>query len=341
MIRANLCGRRYTNLYGNWFTAYKHVAKALNELGIEVRTSPILTFEEPLENTTIGIEDSPEDIYIYNHTYLEDIKRSGFKTGKKVIFLKPTAPTPEHFTLDTEGYACSSTITYEKPPFLNFDETLFFKTKAVELRESSCSKWTDRQELQFSTNEVPVPDNHVLLIGQMPGDETVIDFSFGDHWKKFCSIVNYLKDKEPLVIKIHPTLERESLKSNLWFNEYYLKIQEWRHLGIHVYYGWESMHKILPKTKVAIVENSTSGVECMLYDVPIISFGYPEYHWVTKDLRHLHKLAGYINDLSWFSKTNSRKWLAWYCTEYQCYDYKSTLSRLEFLLKELLLPTQK
>ena len=138
----------------------------------------------------------------------------------------------------------------------------------------------------MSSTTIDVPDNHILVIGQMPGDETVCKQSFGSHWDKLILIVRKLYKQYPLVIKIHPTLQSEAEKSGTWL-QYKETIDEWKNLGITVVEGRESIHGILPKTKVAIIENSTAGIECMMHDVPIISYGYPEYHWITKDLRIL------------------------------------------------------
>jgi len=169
-------------------------------------------------------------------------------------------------------------------------------------------------------------------MGQMPGDETVTKMSFGNHWAKLCDLVNYLKKEDhPLVVKLHPTLQRESEKDGGW-NYYKNQITQWYSEGIQVLHGFESLYDILPNTKVAIVENSTAGVDCLMHQVPVISYGYPEYHWATKDLRHLNKLNEYIEDLSWWDKELANKWVSWYCMEYQCYDYSSTLKRLTQIL---------
>jgi CDP-glycerol glycerophosphotransferase (TagB/SpsB family) len=194
------------------------------------------------------------------------------------------------------------------------------------------SKWSDREDLKMSSTTIDVPDNHILVIGQMPGDETVCKQSFGSHWDKLILIVRKLYKQYPLVIKIHPTLQSEAEKSGTWL-QYKETIDEWKNLGITVVEGRESIHGILPKTKVAIIENSTAGIECMMHDVPIISYGYPEYHWITKDLRHLPQLTNAINDLSWWSKEKNRKFLSWYCEQYLCYDQESTTRRIKWLIE--------
>ena len=73
----------------------------------------------------------------------------------------------------------------------------------------------------------------------------------------------------------------------------------------------------------------------MMHDVPIISYGYPDYHWITKDLRILTQLNGYIDNLNWFDKERSRNFLCWYINEYLCYDIPSTINRITQLLQEI------
>jgi hypothetical protein len=330
-MKVNFCARRYRDLYGNWERAYNLTINAFQRLGFQCNLSPFIKMSPYPKNVGSEIVNSYEDIYVYNHTYEEEIIRNKFWLGRKAFFLKPTGPTPDYFTIDTEGYACGSSITYQKPAFENVDSTKFFDTKVKEFKEIHASKWADHEHLQVLKKPVNTPKEHILLIGQMPGDETVTKFSFGNHWTKFIALVNFLSEDYDLVVKIHPTLESETKKVNQW-EYHYSTIRSWIDRGITVFYGFESIHNILPNTKVAIVENSTAGLECMMYDVPMISYGYPEYHWITKDLRHLHKVKEYIDNLFWFDKGLSRKWLTWYCSEYQCYNEESTLQRLKTIL---------
>lgn len=334
-MKINICGRRYRNINGNWARMYNLVIEALYELGAEeINLSNYMSIENLDTRVNKGITDSEDHYYIYNHTYLEDITSNNFYTGKGVLFLKPTGPSPEYFTLDSLGYAASSSITYEKPFFENVDSTSFFSKDVPNILKSRQSKWSDREDLRFKDSiEYNIPKDHILLIGQMPGDETVTKFSFGNNWFKFVDIVNYLipKYKKKLVIKLHPTLKREAGKNGGW--EYYKRFaEEWRKQGVLVLEDFESLYDVLPKTKLAILENSTAGIDCLIHQVPVISYGLPEYHWVTKDMRHLNMLSNYIEDMSWYNQDLSNKWVAWYCTEYQCKDLNSTVKRLKEVL---------
>ena len=333
-MNVNICANRYSNIRGNWEDAYIHTIEAFKELNYSLNISNHIYLDKCPEYVTRGIVDSEEDIYLYNHTYKGDIVDTNFFTGSQTIFLKPTGPTPNYFSLDTYGYAAASSITYKRPEFDTYDYTTFFAETVPNIKQQRESKWSDRDDLQFSTNKISVPKNHTLVLGQMPGDETVTRFSFGHHWEKLKSIVDTIKDKKSLVVKLHPTLQTESLKNGGW-TFYMDTIATWVTQGITVFYGFESLHDILPYTKVAITENSTSGIECLLYEVPLISYGYPEYHWVTKDLRHLNTLQEYIEDLSWWDQDLSKKWVAWYCESYLCYNAESTRARLKSLLEPI------
>ena len=321
----------YPQLGGNWGVAYRDLAKAFQELGYtDLRTSRLLQWETTFEE----IEDSSEDVYVYNHTHLRQLVENGFHLGKKTLIMKPTGPAPNYFTIDELGYAACSTITYNKPDFESINEIEFFLSTVPSLIEKKENKWSDRKDLGLSIDKVKTPEEHILVLGQMPGDETVRDMSFGNHWDKLEGIVKALSAyKEKLVIKLHPTLKSES-SSKAWIF-YSAAIKKWQNNGHVVFFEKENLHEILPNTRVAIIENSTAGIECLLHQVPIISYGYPEYHWITKDLRHLTCLIDYVEDLSWWDRSLANKWLAWYCTQYQCFDYKSTLNRIQYLMEDI------
>jgi len=332
--RANLCGKRYTPLYGDWYNMYTHVIDCLVELGYEVRLSPFLDLGggDRRPDIPIGLEgSSPEDLHIYNHTYIDDIKHLGLYVGPKCLFIKPSGPTPKHFSLDTQGYGCHVSIAYNKPDFENYDYRYFFTIEVPKIIENKVNKWTGREILQSTDLSVNIPKDHVLVLGQMPLDETVVNFSFGNHWEKVVKVVSELqKESNPIVVKLHPEFyEHHESKKDLDKT-----LEEWQSKNIVVIKDLTSLHDILPSTKVAILENSTSGLECLLHKVPIISYGYPEYHWVTKDLRHVIKLNEYINDLSWYDEEKAKAFIAWYSEQFMCYDKNSTFKRLKSLIKK-------
>ena len=271
----------------------------------------------------VYVPDEKVDLHVYNHT-ARDLEPH---MPENSIIFKPTAPTSKHFQICDLGYANSSRITFEKPPYKGFTWTKNIDWAYIEkMIEDRTNKWDDSILVKWEKAK-KIPKNHILVIGQIPEDETVNGFGFGDHWKKMCMIIDKLKD-ENVVIKLHPRIR----KASHIIRDIHKQIEKWEEAGHTVLIGFKSMHDVLPKTRVAILDNSTAGIECMMHDVPIISYGYPDYHWITKDLRILTELRGYIKDLSWFSKEDSRCFLLWYIYSYLCNDELSTYNRLGELL---------
>ena len=259
------------------------------------------------------VEESPADIHFYNHIVNDS-------QSDNMIIVKPTAPTSKHFALDTLGYANSSSLAFNKPLQV---EMRYWPKKdwdiITDLINKKSNKWDDSILLKWRKPKIKIPEDHILVIGQMPDDETVHGFGFGDHIVKLKMIVDKLHSRN-VVIKLHPRYKNPVL------------VKKWEDAGHTVITGYQSIHSILPKTRVAITENSTAGIECMMHDVPIISYGYPDYHWITKDLRILTRLNNYIDNLQWFNKKQSRDFLCWYVFNYLCTDVESTVERLEELL---------
>ena len=266
------------------------------------------------------------DLHIYNHT-CRDIEPD---MPENSIIFKPTAPTCQHFQICRQGYANSSEITFEEPleyEFRNYD--IHEQRYVDDLIQRRANKWDDSIMLKWKEVK-SLKSGHILVIGQMPRDETTHGFGFGDHWMKMKMIIDKLTfhKYDNVVIKLHPRLQKESHI----VKDIPQQIEKWEAAGHQVLRGYESIHAVLPQTVVAITENSTAGIECMMHDVPIISYGYPDYHWITKDLRSLTELKNSIDNLKWFEIEDSRKFLYWYIFDYLCYDIPSTTKRLQELL---------
>ena len=250
------------------------------------------------------------DINFYNHTV-----NSTYTPG--MIIVKPTAPTSQHFALDTIGYANSSSLAYTEPD-INDDIEQMDWVSIEELRKTRPNKWDDSVLLKWRDAK-DIKDGHILIIGQMPDDETVNGFGFGDHIKRMDMIINKLKN-ENLVIKLHPRYKNKTL------------VKKWRDAGHRVITGFDCIHSILPKTRVAIVDNSTAGIECLMHEVPIISHGWPEYHWATQKLQTLPQLKDLVWDLTWYRPVYARQFIEWYINHYLCSDIKTTQKRLTEIL---------
>ena len=262
------------------------------------------------------VEDSPADIHFYNHIQT---------FNNTQIIVKPTAPTSNHFALDLHGYANTSEMAYEDPYVY---ETMYShlnpKNKMdwsiiTDLIEKKSNKWDDSILLKWRKPKIKIPEDHILVIGQMPDDETVHGFGFGDHITKLKMIVDKLHG-ENVVIKLHPRYKNPLL------------VKQWKDAGHTVIDGYISIHDVLPKTRVAIVENSTAGIECLMHEVPVISYGWPEYHWVTAKAQTLPHIESLISDLRWHDKRKAKQFIYWYINDYLCTDIDSTVNRLKELI---------
>ena len=291
---------------------YPIVKEALEELGHTEWEEP---YYEAKTDSAPEIHSSPE-LYIYNHCHQQEIK-----TDNNLI-IKPTGPTSKHFAIDTIGYANSSSLAFDKPRIYK-EYDINHDIQIHKWKEEKANKWDDSILLKWKKSKKEIPLDHVLIICQQPKDETVNGFGFGNHWEKVCQIVENVSNKTnfPIVVKLHP-----SQKGKIQ------QIKDWEEKGIHVIKGYISIHEVLPKTRVAILENSTAGIECLMHDVPIVSYGFPEYHWVTKQLQSLTQLEDLVYDLSWHDPIDSRKFLNWYVFDYLCTDINSTVNRLKQLI---------
>lgn len=265
--------------------------------------------------------DNP-DLHIYNHT-CRDLEPD---MPKNSIIFKPTAPTSQHFQIDRNGYANSSDMTFIDPTFISdyrsYDESEMNEIKAFIDRRAN--KW-DHSILTNDWDEVKdIKDDHILVIGQMPDDETVNGFGWPGHIQRIDRILDKLEG-ENVVLKVHPRwVPRNSMEKKLW--------RKWEKLDIQILKGYTTIHSVLPKTRVAILDNSTAGIECMMHEVPMITYGHPDYHWVTKDMRSPVQLREFIKDLSWYDKELTRRFMCYYIFEYLCSDIDTTMNRLKELL---------
>lgn len=260
------------------------------------------------------------EINFFNHIATDE---------ESAIILKPTGPTAKHFALDRDGYANSSRLAFEKPE-LNEDIEQMRWDLVEELKHRKTNKWDDSILLKW----VPaknIPEDHVLVIAQMPDDETVNGFSFGNHLKKVEMIIDKLLYNQKyhacknIVLKLHPRWKpRSQLEHQL--------INKWNNSGVDVRTGYNLIHDFLPRTRVAILENSTAGIECLMHGVPIISYGWPEYHWATKKLQSLTQLSNLVTDLTWHDPLYCNRFIEWYINHYLCTDINSTVKRLKQLI---------
>ena len=277
------------------FTLYEDVIRnALNELG--------------------HVESDNPDLNIYNHCNEIELQ-----TKNNIIF-KPTAPSHKYFALDKIGYANASSLTWQEPNKAEFLDSS--EPDAIdELIKNKSNKWDNSILLKWHNSKPKgVTKDHILVIGQMPDDETVTGQSFGNHIQKLDAILRELQG-ENVVVKLHPRYSLEQKYLQRWQ-------EKWK---FNIISGFYSIHNILPYTKVAIIENSTAGIECMMHNVPVISYGWPEYHWATYKLRSLTEINRLVNNINWYDEDYTQNFIKWYINYYLCHDVKTTMRRLKNL----------
>ena len=339
---ANLHNFQFFTAYGNWGVAYNHLINALDTLSYEVCIDRNFKIENvsPKANTPIRTDIA---VNIYNHTYPDDLKVQKRKLEASIldIFIKPTGPSTQYFSLDTKGFGPCSSLLFKTDYDILDIEILnnFYRSEIQPLIHFNTNKWgIPGSSSNFSFKEslaVDIPENHVLVLGQMPGDTTVTDMQFGDHWERLKGIVDYLHKRNfATVIKLHPTLRDKKSEEEWEKTKYGQQVVKWKNAGVLVIDDYSSIHKVLPKASVAIVENSTSGIEAIMHNIPVISYGNPEYKWATKPLEHLCFLEDYIKDISWYSTQKSYSWLYYYLKEYLCSDLNSTIKRVKYIFDE-------
>lgn len=261
------------------------------------------------------------DIHFYNHTCLDNLG----DRPTPALFIKPTAPTAKHFVIDNLGYANSSRLAFEEPieyeymySHLNPKKNMDW-SKIESLIENKTNKWDDSILLKWRLAK-NIPKDHILIIGQIPEDEVTNGFGFKGHFDRLRMIVDKLQH-ENIVVKLHPSFKPRGKTKDI--------IDSWIQNDIDVRDGFNSIHDFLPYARVAIIDNSTSGIECLMHEVPIISYGWPEYHWVTEKLQSLTQLKGLVNDISWHRSEAARNFIYWYVHDYLCHDHESTKRRLD------------
>ena len=332
-MKAVLWPYRFKNMHADWSRHLRWVTSALQKFGwTVVRHHELLC--TGLEDLSVYnlYKDTDADLTIYNHADLGEIGESCLKS-KMNWFLKPTVPDNLQCTLDTLGYGPYSSITFDKPGYLdvtNQELIEFFSTKVKTWVDSRVTKWVDA----FKMEKVQIAQrDYVLVLGQCDGDTVVTRMSFGSHVRKLEQLVRALVTytKSPIVVKLHPYMDGRQPKDDK-FSATVQSVLEKINARVFVYRGQTSMHQFLPHAKVVLLENSGAGFEVMMHGKPIISWGWPEYHWVTYALKVLPELSKAL-DLAWFNKEAQDKFLCWYMLKYCFFDAESGIRRVKELLK--------
>ena len=325
---------RYSNMKESWKTQTLWLSQALREEGYIVLRHKDFKCQG-LENL---IEynwkrDKDLDVVIYNHADISHLT-GNIATSKSNWFFKPTVPTKYHTTLDELGYGSFSSISYKKPSFEDCNKqevSNFFNTKVKEWVNDRSNKWGNQYKL---ADEDIKDSNYYLVLGQCGGDEVVTRHDFGNYFTKLENIVKELVriGNKNIIVKLHPFTDGTNAKDNNFSKSIALRLIKLSK-KVTVYIGKSNIHEFIEKANCVILANSGAGFEALMYSKPIIAWGYPEYHWVSYNLRHLSDLIRAIK-LDWFNKENCRKFLYWYTQKYCFYNLETCKRRVKELCSE-------
>jgi capsule polysaccharide export protein KpsC/LpsZ len=181
-------------------------------------------------------------------------------------------------------------------------------------------------------SQVNVSDqDYYLVLTQIPSDTVVSTMHFGKYYQELLSLVDELNSvgDRRIIVKFHPRVfdKKEALPETQ-------KVLAALHsLGVKVSIEKRkvSVHSYFPNARCVFACNSEAGIEAMFHGKPVITWGYPQYHWVTYDLRHLNQLEEALK-LDWFDEQAAKRWVYWYLKKFTFWDKKSAQRRVDDLL---------
>ena len=174
------------------------------------------------------------------------------------------------------------------------------------------------------------------MLGQCDGDEVVTRHDFGSYVTKLEQVVRELARVDPerdIVVKLHPYMDGEFAKDNVFSNSIKQKLSVISP-KVRVYTGKSNIHNFIRNARCVLMANSGAGFEALMHHKPIIAWGFPEYHHVCYDLRHLASLMQAIK-LDWHDPKKSDQFLCWYMEKYCFYDLPSCERRVKELLNAI------
>lgn len=318
---------RYKDMRESWKEQIIWLSQAFKEEGYQVLKHPNFICKG-LECETYDYKrDSLLDIVIYNHADISHLT-GNIAEAKKNLFFKPTVPTKYHTTLDELGYGPYSSLTYNKPDFESISDKKvkkFFDTKVIGWIKNKDNKFGDNNK-----DEEVKGNNYYLVLGQCAGDEVVTRHDFGNYVNKLESVVKELKrvGNKQIIVKLHPYMDGVDAKDDKFSRQIAYRLVK---LGADVYIGKSNIHNFLEKAHSIYLANSGAGIEAMMHHKPIIAWGYPEYHHVTYDLRHLSDLIRAIK-LDWFDQEKQDKFLYYYTEKYCFYNLETARNKVREII---------
>jgi hypothetical protein len=324
-----------------WREPLRWIAQALQELGVECRSHPGL--QAGLDLPAWKGDPADHQIAVVTHTNEFEARKFGVE-ARDVWVVKSTGPSRSHVTLDPLGYGPYSSITYKRPKIPRatpLDFNTFWSDAVPAWIQERDSKWGRGVLIDFLP-ELPDED-YVLVLAQTLGDETTGAMAWGSYEEALVGVVYaaQLVQDRPVVVKLHPwtdgkagfTEDGQPLPPDNTRTSDRLKkrLSEWK--GVHVYSGMSSVHEFLPRAHCAITCNSGAGIEALMHLVPVISWGYPEYHWAGYDLRHLCDMPRALDVDRWYDQDYAARWLWWYLRRYAVSGPESARARVRELLE--------
>tara|TARA_R110002050_G_scaffold173065_2_gene305197 strand:- start:104 stop:1105 length:1002 start_codon:yes stop_codon:yes gene_type:complete len=254
-------------------------------------------------------------------------------TTENNLFLGASGPLPGYFTLDRLGVWPWITPTYNNISTANYERNDYPHDLINSIKEQKQTLFYSNLINKGLDSPEPegLPEDHVLMIvSQMDND-------WQDGWAMFGKVINRLilgDCKYPVVVKFDPRLllDKDGNVNKSKLNAHKPMMDSLEARGVKFYTGAESLHCILPKTRVVIVDEMSQFLEPLMYGVPVITHGAPPYHGVVKKIEHQHELIPAIQDVSWSNEDLMNAWLAYYITSYACHDLVSTTRRVKELL---------
>lgn len=336
-MKAVIWAYKCTHITSIWSQQIVWLVNALQKNEITVLRHPDLTCSaiKGLQQYN-PVTDIDVNICIYTHTDSAHLPKDAIDAVN--WFFKPTVPDELHTTLDTLGFGPYSSITYEKPDFENVVIGDFFDTKVRAWIDTKVTKWGT----SLAEESVIRHQDYNLVLGQCGGDVVVTQHEFGSYFSRLEAIVSEIArvTKRPLVVKLHPyTGSEDNTKSTYKNEEFAITVQ--RKLQsiaeyVYVYVGKTNVHNFIANARCVILANSGSGFDAMLHRKPIIAWGYPEYHYIAYDLRHLADLRNALK-LKWFDANRQKQqdcFLYWYLEKYCYYDQDTANRRVKELLEK-------
>lgn len=326
--KAIIWGWQYNDMKESWSKQMCWVINALKKNGFEVKKKDLLCEGSDIKEYDFKI-DNPADICVYNHTDISQMTGNVIKT-KLNLFFKPTVPDEFHTTLDAIGYGPFSSISFDKPLFEKENIKDFFETKVAGWIDTKMNKWNEK----YDDLEIPY-ENYYLVLGQCFGDAVNTRHDFGDYYTKLKQVIGEVArvTNDIIVVKLHPHTDGLHAKDTKFSNKVKKEL-ELISPKVKVFIGKTNLHHFIEKSKCVILGNSGAGFEAMMHHKPIISWGKPEYHWITYDLRYLADMIRAV-ELDWFDKDKQDKFLYWYMEKYCFYNQETCNRRVKELCAKL------